>query len=103
MSLFSSSSVVNSMWSFTHSSFTDFLDKFVGMKIFTLLSRSISDGLQGGLAFGVMHSVSSKICLLTHVMQVVSLFLGFILYLLDLLNRGSGGGEAGIGCVLWSG
>ena len=73
------------------------------MKIFTLSSRSTSDGLQGGLAFGVMRSVSSSICLLTHVMQVVNLFFGFDLYLLDLLYGGNGGGETGVGCVLWSG
>src|SRR5258707_9087117 len=99
MSLFSSSSVVSSMWLFAHSSFTDFPAKFIGMNIFTLLSRSILDGLQGGLAFGVMHSISSKVHLLMHVIQMVNLFLGFALYLFDLINVGCVGGHAGLGCV----
>src|SRR5258708_9386497 len=102
MSLLSSSSAMSSMWVFAHSSFTDSLARFAGMKIFTLSSRSTSNGLQGGLAFGVMRSVSSSIRLLTHVMQVVNLFLGFDLYLLDLLYGGNGGGETGVGFLLWS-
>src|SRR5258708_25496633 len=102
MSLLSSSSAMSSMWAFAHSSFTDSPARFAGMKIFTLSSRSTSDGLQGGSAFGVMHSVSSSICLLTCVMQVLNLFLGFDLYLLDSLYGGNGGGETGVGCVRWS-
>src|SRR5260370_26046855 len=90
--LLSSSSAMSSMWAFTHSSFTNSPARFAGMKIFTLSSRSISDGLQGGSAFGVMHSVSSKFCLLMHVIQGVNLFLGFALYLFDLTTVGSGGG-----------
>src|SRR5258707_8053676 len=103
VSLFSSSSVVNSRWVLAHSSFLDCLVQFAGMKSFTLSCRSTSDGLHGGLAFGKVHSVSSRIWLLTCVMQVVNLILRFVLYLLGSINGGKGGGDAGVGCVLWSG
>src|SRR5258708_45477 len=103
VSLFSSSSVVNSRWALAHSSFSDCLVQFAGMKSFTLSCRSTLDGLHGGLAFGKVCSVSSRIWLLTHVMQVMNLVLGFILYLLGLINGGKGGGDAWVGCVLWSG
>src|SRR5258707_14306348 len=91
ISWLSSSSVMSSRWPSAHISFTDFPDMFSRMKSLTLSSRSTSDGLHGGSAFGVMHSVSSKILALTQVMQVVNLVLGFFLHLFDLLNGGSGG------------
>ncbi len=102
VSLFSSS-VVNSRWVLAHSSFSDCPVQFMGMKSFTLLCRSTSDGLHGGSVFGKVCSVSSRIWLLTHVMQVMNLVLRFILYLLGLINGGKGGGDARVGCVLWSG
>ncbi len=85
------------------SSFMDFPDKFSGMNTLILLSRSTSDGLHGGSAFGIICSVSSSILWLTHVMQVVYLVFRFVLYLLDMLKGGNGGGVMGWGCALWSG
>src|SRR5260221_62033 len=73
------------------------------LKPLILLSRSTSDGLHGGSAFGIICSVSSSILWLTHVMQVVYLVFRFVLYLLDMLKGGNGGGVMGWGCALWSG
>ena len=102
-SLFSSSSVMNSRWTSAHSSFTDSLGRFLGVKIFILSSRLTLDGLHGGSAFRVIHSISSNILWLTCVMHVMYLAFGFVLYLLDSSKGGSGGGVASCGWALWSG
>ena len=64
---------------------------------FTLSSRSTSEGLHEGSAFGMIRSVSSSILLLTRVMQVVNLAFGFVLYLLDVSNGVVVGRQAGAG------
>src|SRR5260370_30071817 len=94
-SCWSSSSVMSSMWAFAHSSFADMPGDLSGVKIFTLSRRSSSKGLHGGSALGAMHSVSSIILLLMHVMHVENLVFGLVLYLFKLSNGGSGGGEMG--------
>src|SRR5260370_42665433 len=83
------------MWALAHSSFTDMPVQFPGVKIFPLSRRSSLDSHHGGSVLGVIVSVSCIILLLMHVMQVVNLVFGLILYLFDSSNGGSGGGEVG--------
>src|SRR5258708_8709870 len=94
---------MNSRWASAHSSFADSPGRFLGVKIFILLSRSTLDGLHGGSAFGVIHSISSNILWLTCVMHVMYFAFAFVLYLLDSSKWGNGGVASSCACALSSG
>ena len=64
---------------------------------------SRSDVLHGGSACGIMHSVSSRICLLVLMMHVKDFVLALALCLLLGACGGRGGIVSGIGFTLCSG